>query len=157
MGYEVVRLAGDKFNNIVPHPKKMMKEQYHRGFSLIELMIALVIVGILASIAYPAYQESVRRGSRSDCQATLLDVANRQERFFFDNNTYTVDLTDLGYGSDDDVSTPENKYTFDVDAATGTCPIATCYVLRCEGVGGQAADGDLTLDSTGEKLPADKW
>lgn len=127
------------------------------GFSLIEVMIAIVIVAIIAAVALPAYQEHVMRGNRTDCHGALVEAANRLERFFYDNNTYTADFTDLGYDEETDISTQHGKYVFSVDTATETCPINTCFVLRCEPQGAQSDDGDLTLDSTGIKSPSDKW
>jgi len=59
-----------------------------QGFSLIELMIAVAIVGILASLAYPAYQEYGLRANRSEGRNALLDAATRLERHYSDNNQY---------------------------------------------------------------------
>lgn len=64
-----------------------MSRQDH-GFTLIELMIVVAIVGILAAIAYPSYQEYVRRGNRAEARATMMDIAQMQERFFSSNNVY---------------------------------------------------------------------
>lgn len=128
-----------------------------QGFNLIELLIVIVIVGILAAIALPSYQDSVRKSNRSDGQAQLLEAASRMERYFYKNNSYSVDLTDLGYAASSNVASPEGHYTLEVIAATGSCPIATCYKLQATAVDNQVPDGDLTLDSLGQKLPADKW
>lgn len=127
------------------------------GFSLIELLIAIAIVAILAGLAMPSYQEYVLRSNRTDCQSSLLDASNRQERFYYDNRTYTVDMTDLGYSLDDAAPSPEGHYTIDAVAATAICPIGSCFVMQCTAVGAQAKDGNLTLSSSGQKLPADKW
>ena len=52
-----------------------------RGFTLIELMIVVAIVGILAGIAYPSYMDHVRKGNRAKAQAFLMDVAQRQQNY----------------------------------------------------------------------------
>ncbi|MCB1679557.1 MAG: type IV pilin protein [Halioglobus sp.] len=126
----------------------------HAGFTLIELMIAVVIVAVLMAISLPSYQESLRKGRRSDAKAGLADVANRQEGFMLDRSTYTTDMQELGYTSDPMVS-EEGYYTIDAAAcATGT--IATCYVLTATPVAGGAQDDDtrctvFTLNSSGAK------
>lgn len=68
-----------------------------RGFSLIELMITVAIVALLAAIALPSYNNSVRKAKRMDAKIALLDMASRQERFFSTNNTYTSSAANLGY------------------------------------------------------------
>ncbi len=63
-----------------------------RGFTLIEIMIVVAIVGILAAIAYPSYQDSVRKSRRADAKTALLEVAQLEERFFSVNNQYSAVL-----------------------------------------------------------------
>ena len=64
------------------------KTSGQKGFSLIELVIAVAIVGILAAIAYPTYQEQVRKGKRTDATSSLLELAQRLERCYTQNNAY---------------------------------------------------------------------
>ncbi len=68
----------------------------NRGFTLIELMIVVVIIAILAGIAYPSYDEYVKRGNRTEGQALLSEAAATQERYFSQNNTYITTQADIG-------------------------------------------------------------
>lgn len=60
------------------------------GFTLIELMIAVAIVGILSAVVYPSYTESVRRGDRASARAAMLEVQQFMERYYAANNAYAV-------------------------------------------------------------------
>lgn len=126
------------------------------GFTLIELMIVVVIIGILAMIAYPSYQESLTKTRRTDGQSHLMSIINAQERFYTENNTYTTDLTDLGYASATDVASEEGFYEATAAACTALA-INTCVIVTGTALGVQAVDGDITLNSRGQKLPANKW
>jgi len=122
----------------------------HGGFTLIELMVVVAIVGILAGIAYPSYRDRVLRSARAEGRAALLDAAARQEQYFLDNKTYTTTLSDLQVAT----ATETGKYSLTVDGATADCALTTCYVLRATPEGGQAEDlacAELTLDSNGTK------
>ncbi|MDZ4191665.1 MAG: type IV pilin protein [Pseudomonas sp.] len=74
-----------------------MSKQFNQqqGFTLIEVMIVVLIIGILAAIAYPNYSEYVNRGNRSEGQAFLNDVSARQERYFSQNNAYITNDSDV--------------------------------------------------------------
>ncbi|MEJ6473348.1 type IV pilin protein [Pseudoalteromonas piscicida] len=122
-----------------------------KGFTLIEVMIVVVIIGILSAIAYPNYTEYVRRGARADAMTLLLDAANKQEQFFVDNRAYSDDLEAIGVPT-----TTENGYftitlqnvtadTFRV-VATATagpvqgdqdCPAFTIDELGVRGIAGE--------------------
>ncbi len=121
-----------------------------RGMTLIELMIVVVVVGILATVAYPGYQEYVLRGKRAEGKALIMDVAARMERYYFDNNTYTDDLTELGYG-DDAPTSAEGHYSAAV-AAGPSGDIETSYAVTVTPVAGVHDDpkcGALSQDSRG--------
>ena len=75
----------------------MQSNQSIRGFSLIELLATVVIFTVVMAIAVPVYQGKVRESRRADARALLLDAANREHRFFADNNAFTATVTDLGY------------------------------------------------------------
>ncbi len=131
----------------------------NKGITLIELMIVVVIVGILASIAYPAYTESVRKTKRSDGIAALLHVAQAQERFFSRNFSYASNLqTDLGFNATPYVS-EEGNYNVTI-VIPGTCvsgAVNSCFTAVATAVGTQASDttcGTMTINDRGQKTSA---
>lgn len=118
---------------------------YHSGFSLIELMIVIVIIGILASIAYPSYTAYVDRGRRSDGQSALLDLANRMDHYFSENKHYTgVTLTQLGLKE----TSPEGYYTLSINNITGNA-----YTASATPNSAQSNDscGTLTINQLGQR------
>ena len=128
-----------------------------RGFTLMELMIVVVVVGILAAIALPAYTDQVRKSNRSAAQQFLQDLANRNERYRLDARAYTDSITTLGYSA-----TPGevvNNYTVAVAITGNNCAgaavVAPAYVITATAIGFQLPDGNLCLDSTGNKTG--KW
>ncbi|HED19239.1 MAG TPA: type IV pilin protein [Gammaproteobacteria bacterium] len=131
-----------------------------KGFTLTELMIVLVIVSILAAIAYPSYQAQVRSTKRTDCSGTLLAFAGAMERFFTANNTY-VGAGTAGVGGNTTgapilavfpTQCPINggtaTYLLTINVAT-----ASTFTLNAARAGAQAGDkcGTLTLTNTGLK------
>ena len=130
------------------------------GFTLIELMITVVIVSILAAIAYPAYQNSVKQSRRADAQGALTQLNNAMERVFTQNNTYmplvsgvaTAPTLGTGAGAIFPSQAPldgaTKYYTLSISAID-----ANTFTLRAAPIAGtgQAGDGNLELNHTGAK------
>lgn len=125
----------------------MKRQQYlNRGFTLVELMIVIIVLSILASIAYPSYSQYVLRANRSEGQAMLNDAAARQERYFAQNNVYVTATTDISKLGRSATST-SGKYALTVSSTNG-------YTFTATPQGGQAKDtgcGNLTLDAAGTR------
>lgn len=129
---------------------QVKNHKYSLGFTLVELMIAVAIIGILASIAIPSYVEYVKKGRRASAQSHLMEIAQREQQYLLDARTYASSLTTLGVTTPADVA---NYYTIQVDVAD-TPP---SFTITATAQGTQTSDGNLTLDSTGVKTPASKW
>lgn len=127
----------------------MVNKKTQWGFSLIELLLAVAIVGILAAIAWPNYQEYIARGKRSEAQAYLMDLAQRQQQFMLDARRYTGTLADLGVTVPTSVSNNYQVATISVDA--GPPPTFT-ITLAPKTPGPMSGDGSLLVDSAGLKL-----
>lgn len=132
--------------------KQVMERSNYRGFTLIELMITVAIVGILSAIAYPSYTQYMIRANRAAAQAEMMDIANRQQQFLLTDRGYAskTTLEASGYSLPSNVS---SKYSYAIVIGTGTVP---SYTLTFTPTGPQASDGDLMLTSEGAKTPADK-
>jgi type IV pilus assembly protein PilE len=145
----------------------MISEHYlssntNQGFSLMELLIVIAIVGILAAVAYPSYTDSVRKSNRADARIALTEAAARQEREFSQSGSYVSNTDrDKLVTNPDGESSPEGYYEITVDNTTSTsgCSVAgaapfSCFLITATAKGTQSNDtacATLTLNHLGQK------
>jgi type IV pilus assembly protein PilE len=132
----------------------------NRGFSLIELMVAVAIVAILATIAYPAYLSQMKKSRRASAEAFLMDIAQREQQYLLDRRSYADKPTLIP-----NIVTIPNEvsavYSIAICQTTTTSPCATLggtppvFVAIATPTGAQAGDYTLALDNTGKKYTID--
>jgi len=116
------------------------------GFSLIDVLITVVIVGILAAVVYPSYQAIMRKNNRAAAESYLADVAQRQQQYLLDQRGYASDVSALG------VPTP-------AAIAVASGPPMT-FSASAAPIGSQASDlsgQSLTITNTGARGPSGAW
>ena len=130
------------------------KPSPQNGFTLIELMIAVAIIGILLAIALPSYQSQIMRGRRLDARSALLELSSREEKFYAISNQYSATAADLGYPSFPyAISSSGNGrsyYTLSLAVGGG----GASYLATAMPTLSQAQDSDCyayTVDQTGAK------
>jgi type IV pilus assembly protein PilE len=136
-----------------------MRRQH--GFTLIELMIVIVIIGVLAAIAYPNYQQFLLKSGRSDGHAKLTQVMQAQERYYSQNQTYTTNLGAApngllfgGIAANAALPSDEGRYRITAGVCGAGIALTRCVLLTATVTGPQVADRDcanLTLNSQGVK------
>ncbi len=120
------------------------------GFTLIEVLIVVAILGIIAAVAIPSYSSYITKTRRAEAMALLTEVAGEQERYFSENNSYAAALTEIGYPADA-IDSEAGSYSVSITAQT-----ATSFTLTAARVAGKPQErddecGDLTINSIGTK------
>lgn len=145
----------------------------NKGFTLIELMIVIAIIGILVSVVMPGYRNYVLESQRTDTQGKMLQMLELQERFFIERFTYTTTLngdfatgTGLGYTTDPVIISYNGTPAFSISADTclvhpvlypditapATDHLNRCFRLIATPLGDQANDGGMVIDNRGRKI-----
>jgi len=99
------------------------------GYTLVEMMIVVALLGILGAVAIPAYQGYVKTGKEAEGKAGLSNIALLEEQYFAENRTYDTVLATIGY-------TPENPTHFNWTIAAGASGIATSFTATATGKAG---------------------
>lgn len=132
------------------------------GFTLIELMIVVVVIGILAAVALPSYQDHIRKGKRAAAKSVLSDLANRQEAYLIDKRSYAASMNALvtSFAAPSEIA---SDYTFAVSANNAVSP--PTYSITATPVSsmmladtcGTSALKPLAIAQGGTRSPAACW
>ncbi|MEO0367726.1 MAG: type IV pilin protein [Pseudomonadota bacterium] len=143
----------------VRHQKLRRKPLIYHGYSLLEMMIVVAIIGVLGAVAVPSYQSYVVTTNRADAQDELVRIMFAQERWQSRRRTYTTDFTDLGLASATDIESSEGEYLISAETCAGGLALTRCVRLRATpktgGLQAKAGEAFLTIDSRGNKQG--KW
>ncbi|HXG29480.1 MAG TPA: type IV pilin protein [Nevskiales bacterium] len=131
-----------------------------KGFTLIELMIAVAVVAILAAIALPSYEDQMRKSRRANAQAFMADVAQREQQRFLDTRSYVPAANNAAFPAALSISVPSDVsgfYNLSVTVSAGPPP---GFTITATPTGKQVPDGTLVMDHLGNKSRAgdpSKW
>ena len=135
------------------------KKRMELGFTLIELMIVVAIVGILAAIAFSLYSAQVQKARRTDARTAVLDLAGREERFFSVANNYSQTPADVGYGGAFPQPVGSGYYLISVVVGTGPPPnLAPTFTITATAINQQLNDkscASFSIDQLGHQSSLD--
>lgn len=127
-----------------------MRPRSHSGFTLLELMITVAVVGILAAVAYPSYTDYIRKGKRGTAQAALMELASKQQTYLLDRRVYSNSTSTLGFTAPKEI---ENDYAFTATKADGPPPTFTVTATPSASLQAKG-EQTLTITQSGAKTPA---
>ena len=126
----------------------MTRPRFVKGFTILELLIVITVIGILGAVAYPSYMDYTIRGKRSEGRALLLDTAARLERYYSDNNKYATADDTIPSGAGITTTSENGYYTVSI---TTSSPYQTFTLTATPATFTDADCGNLTLQQTGDK------
>ena len=109
----------------------------YKGFTLIELMITVAIVALLATIAVPSYMNSVRKSKRAEAKTCLLEAAQKEERYYYQNGNTYGDFAQLGY-----TIRHAHLYRRKLHTYFHYCPNATAFTIKASPIAGTTQAND---------------
>lgn len=130
------------------------------GFTLMELIITLIIIAVLAAIAFPSYTSYLQRGRRSEAQQLMVSIANRETQYLLDSRMYTnvIGATGLNANTERFTCTPagaptlcSNQY-YDITVTANNALTPPEFLVTAIAKGSQLADGDMSLNHAGTKI-----
>lgn len=120
-----------------------------RGFTLVEILVVVMIIGILAMIAVPAYNDSMRKSRRSDAMTALAAVQQAQERWRGSHSSYSTSFEELGVAGD----SPSDYYALSLTAAgEGDDALATGYIAIATAKAGTSQADDSQCAKMGVRM-----
>ncbi|MDG2175712.1 MAG: type IV pilin protein [Gammaproteobacteria bacterium] len=127
-----------------------------RGFTMIEILIVVAIIGIIAAIALPSFSDSRLRAGRADGKTALMQVASDQESLYSSTFTYSTNAVPLASPPVALLASRDGKYEVSVAVCGGGVPITSCFLATAAPQGNQVDDscGNLTINSTGVRTAA---